>query len=408
MARVKIREYDAKKLIVENIKNIFLKHTAILVNQNTNLEQLLLQYSWLQEQKLVVKPDQLFGKRKKHNLVLINVTFEEVRQFIQEHINKEITIGKATDKLTHFIIEPFIPHNQEYYLAFTSQRDGDSILFSEQGGIDIEENWNNVLKINIPILLGIDNVNLSTLPNNVTQFVKELYNVFKNLDFSYLEINPFTIVNDQIILLDTVAHIDSCAKFKHHKEWKNLELPDEFGKQITPEEKILQKMDEESGASLKMTVLNPKGRIWTILAGGGASIIYLDMISNLGKGEEIANYGDLAGGPTTLESYVYAKTVLDLMTREKNPKGKILFILGCIANFTDVKKTFKGFIQALEEYQNKIRESNITVFVRRGGPNYEAGLYEITETGKKLDIPMYVHGPETSMNKIIEIAGDHL
>ena len=33
-------------------------------------------------------------------------------------------------------------------------------------------------------------------------------------------------------------------------------------------------MDAKSGASLKLTVLNPEGRIWTMVAGGGASVIY--------------------------------------------------------------------------------------------------------------------------------------
>nr|DAD39364.1 TPA_asm: hypothetical protein HUJ06_013687 [Nelumbo nucifera] len=30
--------------------------------------------------------------------------------------------------------------------------------------------------------------------------------------------------------------------------------------------------------SLKFTVLNPKGRIWTMVAGGGASVIYADIV----------------------------------------------------------------------------------------------------------------------------------
>ena len=33
-------------------------------------------------------------------------------------------------------------------------------------------------------------------------------------------------------------------------------------------------LDAKSGASLKLTILNKKGRIWTMVAGGGASVIY--------------------------------------------------------------------------------------------------------------------------------------
>jgi ATP citrate (pro-S)-lyase len=34
----------------------------------------------------------------------------------------------------------------------------------------------------------------------------------------------------------------------------------------------------QTSASLKFTVLNPMGRIWTMVAGGGASVIYADTV----------------------------------------------------------------------------------------------------------------------------------
>lgn len=37
-----------------------------------------------------------------------------------------------------------------------------------------------------------------------------------------------------------------------------------------------------AGASLKLTILNPKGRVWTMVAGGGASVIYTDTVGDLG------------------------------------------------------------------------------------------------------------------------------
>jgi len=35
----------------------------------------------------------------------------------------------------------------------------------------------------------------------------------------------------------------------------------------------------QASASLKFTVLNPKGHIWTMVAGGGASATYVDTVS---------------------------------------------------------------------------------------------------------------------------------
>ncbi len=51
-----------------------------------------------------------------------------------------------------------------------------------------------------------------------------------------------------------------------------------------------------------------------------------------------------------------------------------MIIGGGIANFTNVAATFKGIVRALEEYQVKLKEFNIKIFVRRAGPNYQEGL----------------------------------
>lgn len=37
----------------------------------------------------------------------------------------------------------------------------------------------------------------------------------------------------------------------------------------------------QTGASLKLTILNPAGRIWTMVAGGGASVIYADTVGGI-------------------------------------------------------------------------------------------------------------------------------
>ena len=318
MASKKIREHDAKKIICKNInkEKIKISNNSILISPKTDLNSLISNYSWLNNNKLVIKPDQLFGKRKKHNLVLINANFKQVKEFIESHINKEITINKAIDKLTHFIIEPFIPHDKEFYLAITSERNHDTIIFSKDGGINVEENWNKTIQTKIPILEKIDtiNLNLPELENKkiITKFIKELYKVYVNLNFTYLEINPFTIdQNNNIHLLDTVARIDDCAHYKNNNLWGNLQFPQAFGRSSLPEEDFISSLDAKTGSSLKLTILNPKGKVWNILSGGGASLIYLDEIAKLIDIKEIANYGEYSRNPSTEESYQYPKTVIN-------------------------------------------------------------------------------------------------
>ena len=78
-------------------------------------------------------------------------------------------------------------------------------------------------------------------------------------------------------------------------------------------------LDGKTGASLKLTILNEKGRIWTMVAGGGASVIYADTIVDMGGVNELANYGEYSGAPNEIQTYEYAKTVIDLMCRHPHP-----------------------------------------------------------------------------------------
>ena len=46
----------------------------------------------------------------------------------------------------------------------------------------------------------------------------------------------------------------------------------------------------------------------------------------------------------------------------------------------------------------------MTIFVRRGGPNYQEGLRVMREAGSKLEIPLHVFGPETHMTAVVGMA----
>lgn len=66
-------------------------------------------------------------------------------------------MGGCKGPITTFIVEPFIPHNEEYYLNIVSERLGCSISFSECGGIEIEENWDKVLLLLILFIVFLIN-----------------------------------------------------------------------------------------------------------------------------------------------------------------------------------------------------------------------------------------------------------
>ncbi|MGC8721472.1 MAG: ATP citrate lyase citrate-binding domain-containing protein [Caldisericaceae bacterium] len=409
MAQRGIREFHAKKFL----SKFFEEHPEygfsydgriVLVTPESNFEKLAEENSWLKEGRLVAKPDMLFGKRGKHGLVLLNATFDEAVNWVQERMNKEVQVGKTKGVLTHFLIEPFVPHEKEYYVAIKTEEEGDRIYFSDIGGIDIEENWEHVEEFFVPIEGKIEQMHLEGIDPLIESFIKALYNFFVEYDFTYLEINPFAINNGKVVPLDFVARLDDTALFKDSVKWGDVEFPTPFGRSFTKEEQYIRSLDEKTGASLKLTILNPDGHVWLMVAGGGASVIYTDTVVDLGFGQELANYGEYSGDPTEQETYEYAKTILDLMTRNKDEKGKVLIIGGGIANFTDVAKTFKGIIRALTEYKDKLKENNVKIFVRRGGPNYKEGLKMMEKLGADIGVPIEVYGPDLHMTRVVKMA----
>ncbi|MBU0757007.1 MAG: ATPase [Nanoarchaeota archaeon] len=420
MAHKSVREYDAKKMVERHLKTlsddkIQFHGKYVLVTQDTDFEKLALDNPWLKQHNLVAKPDELFGKRGKLGLVSLNKDFDATVNWIKEKSTQDTTIKGITNKLTYFLIEPFFEHDTEYYVSMQTQRDYDEVFFSLAGGINVEENWDKVKSVKVPVLGKLDKKELEALvPTSVEakerslviDFLFHLYQTFCDLDFAFFEINPFAVVKNEIIPLDMVLKVDDTASYKDFEKWGEILFPPSFGKTPSKEEAYVKSLDEKTGASLKLTLINPKGRIWTLVAGGGASVIYTDTIVDLGLGDELATYGEYSGDPNTEMTYEYTKTVLDLMTRKKDPekREKFLLIGGGIANFTDVAKTFTGIIMALKEYKEKLTENNVKIFVRRGGPNYQEGLKQMKALGSELGVPIEVYGPETHMTKIVSLA----
>ena len=406
MARL-LADYAGGKYKIEN--------RFISVGPGTDIKKLPQKYKWLAKEKLVVKPDQLIKRRGKSKLLLLGADWKEAEKWIRERMKKPVTVGNVTGILDHFIVEPFVPHNEkdEYYVAIVSEREGDTILFHHEGGINVGDVDAKALRLSVSIgeMPGAGEIEKKLLGRVskerkavIAGFIEGLFRFYADLDFTYLEINPFVVDGKGIVPLDLAAKLDDTASFVSGRKWGSIDFPSPFGRMLTKEEAYIEELDSKTGASLKLTVLNPEGRVWTMVAGGGASVIYADTITDLGFMNEMANYGEYSGDPNEEFTYLYAKTILDLMTRKKNPKGKFLLIGGGIANFTDVAKTFSGIIRALSEYKNKLQSNKVKIFVRRGGPNYKEGLNKMRALGEDLGVPIEVYGPETHMTKIVSMA----
>jgi len=442
MAQKAIREYDAKSILAKHWDKYFPNFTyayeTVLVQNGSELKEAANEKAWLKEKTLVAKPDMLFGKRGKNGLVLFkdqkpgDVTIDTAATWIDEKtadkqevyfsFDGDTPVGEpSVDMLTHFIVEPFTPHTQEeeYYISATCVGEDDVLYMSAEGGMEVEEGWDEkVTEVAFSITATEEEIAekiRANVPADVADKDKEafaefaigFFRAYRELNFAYLEINPFVMQGDKIELLDMVAKLDDTAGFMMVDEWGDVEYPTAFGmEEKSPEVLAIEEADSKTGASLKLTLLKPEARIWTMVAGGGASVVYADTIADLAGIDDLANYGEYSGGPTTGETRFYAETLLDLMTREKDPQGreKVLIIGGAIANFTDVAKTFTGIIQAFEAYQDKMKEVGVKIYVRRGGPNYEKGLKDIKEAADRMGLWIDVYGPETHITDIVRMA----
>ncbi|KAF9186868.1 citrate synthase [Haplosporangium sp. Z 767] len=414
----------------------------------STLDQLEVSHPWLLTHKLVAKPDQLIKRRGKSGLLLLNADWAEARAWIESHAAKDVVVDSVAGVLKTFLVEPFIPHpsNTEYYICINSDRDGDNILFTHEGGIEVGDVDAKALKLQVkvqdafPTAEAIRSTLLVHVPEAkhdvLVDFITRLYAVYIDLHFTYLEINPLVVLDPtedepaRVYYLDLAAKLDQTAEFEAGPKWAiarapqnigiagaaagaigadagpGMDFPAPFGRELTKEEAYVQELDSKTGASLKLTILNKDGRIWTMVAGGGASVVYSDAIAALGQAHELANYGEYSGAPTETQTYEYAKTILDLMTRSAvpHPEGKVLIIGGGIANFTNVASTFKGIVRALTEFKQPLIAHKVRIFVRRGGPNYQEGLRSMRQLGESLGVEIQVFGPETHITEIVPLA----
>ena len=442
MAQKAIREYDAKSILAKHWNKYFPDFTyayeTIMVQNGAELKDAAKEKAWLNEKPLVAKPDMLFGKRGKNGLVLFrdqkpgDVSLAKAASWIDEKSGDKQSVyfsfdgdtpngDPKIDMLTHFVVEPFTPHDQseEYYISATCVGDDDVLYMSAEGGMEVEEGWDEkVTEVAFPITATEEEIAAKIAANvpadvkaedkeNFAKFAIGFFRAYRELNFAYLEINPFVMQGNKIELLDMVAKLDDTAGFLMRDAWGDVEYPTAFGmEEKSPEVLAVEEADAKTGASLKLTLLKPDARIWTMVAGGGASVVYADTIADMAGIDDLANYGEYSGGPTTGETKFYAETLLDLMTRAKDAQGrdKVLIIGGAIANFTDVAKTFTGIIQAFENYADKMKDVGVKIYVRRGGPNYEKGLKDIKEAADRLGLWIDVYGPETHVTDIVRMA----
>jgi len=367
MPYTKLSEYCAKKIYDKSWPIIQIKNDI----ETTN---------FIQENKnVVLKVDQFIKRRGKKGLIQTNTNLEKIKEFIKE--KKEYS---------SFILEKQLPIKEEKYFCIKIENGQKQYIFNENGGIFCDDPYKNAIVTN----------DFSLFQNN--EVLVKLDKMFDKIFANMLEVNPLIISDDdKYYPVDFAIEVDSCGiNFWNNEDKILFENQPKENSSNSDTENQIKKLDESSGASLKFKILNPHGNIMTLVAGGGASVLYTDAIVNHGYGNQLYNYGEYSGNPSEDETYQYCSLIFKdwLQNCSENP---VLFIGGGISNFTDVAKTFKGIIRAIKENAKLFQNKKVKIWVRRGGVNEKEGLTLIEKETKKLGLEITVKGTETPITAII-------
>ncbi len=372
----------------------------VVVSTTDQIESLVQSNQWMRECKMVVKAHEAIGSRFKLGLVKVDLDIDQAIAAAKEILNKEVQ-GLI---ISQVIIAEMLSHDDEYYLAVKSTRDGAEIFMAKFGGIEVEENWEKVSKTFVEVgekptdeqldacakAAGFD----GELVGKMNKFAHRLYECYDNEDGSYMEINPLIInPNDgKLCALDAVVMLDGDARFRH-ADW-NFSFAPEFGRAYTEDEKQIMEIDSRVKGSVKLIEI-PGGEVAMLPAGGGASVFYSDAV--IAMGSTLANYSEYSGDPPSWAVEALTDKICSL------PGIKHIIVGGAIANFTDVKATFTGIIAGFRKAKEQGKMDGVKIWVRRGGPNEAVGLDFMRKLSDE-GFDIHVYDRYTPLTDIVKFA----
>jgi ATP citrate (pro-S)-lyase len=372
MTYKKLTEYTSKKIFDENFK-------IIEINRQTSIKYIT---EFIDKHStVIVKVDEFVKRRGKQGLVMKCNNLNSVQSFMHKNI-----------KYKHFILEKAFEILEEKYFCIRYENGKKQYIFNNGGGINCINPFDNAT-----ITDNLDNYQDNDIICKLDKMFDDLYSIS-------LEVNPLILTDSGYLPIDFAIEIDSCGIHLWKPEYRKL-YDESHKEEITHYdiETNIQTLDESSNSSLKFNIINQNGRITTLIAGGGASVLYTDAIVNAGYMDELYNYGEYSGNPTEDEVYNYCSYIFDDWFNVPK-EDAILFIGGGISNFTDVAKTFKGIIRAIKNNFQKFLDNNVSIWVRRGGVGEKEGLYLLQTALETLKIKNHIYGSNIPITEIVSMA----
>lgn len=312
-------------------------------------------------QEVVVKAQVLSGDR----LAAGGIVFADAKA--SESVIKELLSSKINnEKVEKVLVENKLDIDHEYYISISFSTDTRSpvLSLSPHGGTGTKE----ALVIPINPLEGINKEFLSITLNKaefseedisaVSEIILNLWNLFVAEHCLLAEINP---------LIKTKS-----------------------GEFIAGDSKII--LDDEVIKPHERRIVDMGGDIAVIASGGGASVLNIDALQKYGG--KPANYTEYSGNPS-------AETVSNL-TKEilSKPGIKGCWVVGVIANFTDINETMRGFMEGLKTATPK---PTYPIVIRRDGPNKEEAFVALRKFANDEGYNIHLYDSKTPMDETAKI-----
>ena len=314
---------------------------------------------------VAVKAQVLTGGRGKAGGIKVVEEPEDVEEAARQILGMEI----RGHKVRRVLVEAGAEIESEMYLSIMVDRAAKKslILFSTEGGVDIEEvaerSPDAIVRIYIDPLLGLLPYEVRELTftaglegdiaKGVGKTLNNLYEAFVGGDASLVEINPLVSTKDgRVLALDAKVTVDNSSLFRHEDiaELHDVDAAD-------PEEQ------RALEAGLQYVKLD--GDVGILGNGAGLVMSTLDVVAQAGG--EPANFCDVGGGANAEK----IATALDIVTSNKQVKSVLFNIFGGITRGDEVAR---GLLTALER-----SDTDLPIVVRLDGTNADEGRRILAE-----------------------------
>jgi succinyl-CoA synthetase beta subunit/citryl-CoA synthetase large subunit len=289
------------------------------------------------------------------------------------HFEAIMPVEVAGQKSRSVLVEEKSPVAQEYFVSVTwdGRRKLPVLLFSDMGGIDIEEvaekhpehvsktHFSSILPLSPRIAkeaISATGVSGGDL-NRLTPIVFELMNIFLDYDLTLAEINPLARLEDgRFAVLDGHVDMEAEARGRHKALLDELGIGEEETRQArppTPFEIAGRKVNEVDHRGVAGNVVEFDGNLGLVIGAGGGSLTLFDAVRK--HGGKPANYCEIGGNPSVGKACELTKLILG-----KPGVERIAVMMNVVSN-TRVDIVARGVIKGCIE-SGKDPSDVITIF----------------------------------------------